>query len=214
MLFRSGLGQTAQALVANASVGGAYDTGALVAREGNQTGFESTAYGFLSAGTSYSLNLRRISFGASAATAGQYIPGTFSPYVPNHSVALYSSMPLSKRTRISAAETLSIQPYTALALALQTVEQGPVQAPLLEPMLGITRDRHLTESRSVALGHELGRRSSVSLSYARYQSRTSRGADDLTTQYLSARFTRTFWKGIGLYVGYSVTQAQIGRAHV
>jgi hypothetical protein len=211
-LFAAGTGTAAQSLVMNASVGGAFDNGVLpYGTQISSNEYRSVGYGYLTAGTSYALNRRRATVSGSAATAGQYIPDALSPYIPTHTLAVGVTSELSRRTRASVGYSFATQPFSALELASPVIGAELGQGTLLEPILGLRRERRVIQTTTGALTRQLSRRTTASLNYTRFTDRnTFLGSLGLSTQLAQARVTRNVWKALGFFVGYSLTQARWG----
>jgi hypothetical protein len=221
-LFGGGAAEWEQSLAASASLGVGLDNNILavsgVASDlqdlqlaGANGRSQIQRYGYMSAGLSYSLSKTRVGFGASLGTSGQYVPSLASPYVSSHSGGLGVSVQLSRRSRLSANHSVSLQPYNVLVLGLPLGEPVLGQFALIEPTFGISRQDHISQVSDVGFSRQIGRRASLGLSYGRMRTgaSTSFGGSALTSQMGSGRFSMGLTKGLGAHFGYAYTEGRM-----
>ncbi len=216
-----GAGDWDQSLTANASVGVGADNNLLaasgIASDPQElqapTGIGGRSriqeYGYLAGGLSYSLSKSRVSVGASLGTAGQYVPNITSPYVPSYSGSAGVSLQVSRRSRLTANHSVSLQPYNVLVLGLPLGEPALGQPALIEPTFGIRREDHTAQVSDVGFTRQIGRRASLGFAYGRMRSATSSGVDNLSSQMASARFSTALTKGLGAHLGYGYTEGRL-----
>jgi hypothetical protein len=219
-LFGGSAAEFDQSLTANASLGVGSDNNILavtgVASDlqdlqlaGANGRPEVQRYGYLSAGLSYSLSKSRIGIGASLGTSGQYVPSLTTPYVPSHSGSLGVSLKLSRRSQLTATQSVSLYPYNVLVLGLPLGEPVLGQSALIEPTFGVRRDDHISQASDLSFTRQIGRRASLGFSYGRLRSGASSGEDELTSQTGSGRFSMGLTKGLGAHFGYIYTEGHL-----
>ena len=212
-----GAGEWDQSLIANAAVGVGADNNLLAVsgiasdaeelRLGVPSRPQVQSYGYLSAGLSYSLTKSRVTFGASLGTSGQYVPTISTPYVPSHSGSVGVSLKLSRRSQLSANQSVSLQPYNHLVLGLPLGEPVLGQSTLIEPTFGIRRQDHITQSSDVSFTRQIGRRGSLGFNYGRSRMGSSGLEAGLTSQTGAGRYSMGLTKGLGAHLGYTYTEA-------
>ena len=216
-LFGGGVGETEQSWSANASLGAAFDNNVLAvvppknAEEASRSAFEGRMYEYLSAGTAYSLSKRRVSFNASLATSGQYVPAAASPFVPSYSLGAGGSLQLSRRSSVSASHLVSISPYNALLIGPAIGDPVLGGASVLQPILGVTREQHVIQTSTLGFNRQIGRRASFSIAYTRSADVPVESKEKIASQNGTARFSFGLTKGLSAYVGYAMTEAQFGK---
>ena len=223
-LFGGGIRDTEQMLEATGSIASGYDktlvtTAALDPLIGaeNTDGWSpvrSAGYGQFGAGLSYSLSKRVVEFSAAAASSTRYFPQFSSRYVPSYSGNIGVSLALSRKSRLTASHLASYQPYKTLFLgpAIGNSELG--QAILFDQTLGVRREVFVSQASTVTFNRKIGRRTALDLNYMLGRSDVPARDSKMRTETKGARLSTGLTKGLGVHLGYSLTESRLGSADV
>jgi hypothetical protein len=219
-LFGGGVGETAQLLVASASLGGGYDDSLLSDARGGGTrigDLRSRHRGGIGQATgtlSYSLARGAAALGASAGTSARYYPSLGTVYRREYAAA-QGSLRVVKGLSIQGA--VAYQPYSLSSLypLLFSPSDDDSGGPLDDSGVAlddefISSPRHfLTYSGGAGYQYQLARRTSVGASYS-YRERVSAAQGDTTfqRQRAGAVLTQNVGRDLDLTIGYGYTQAR------
>jgi hypothetical protein len=209
-LFGSGYGAAEQSLVFSGSLGAGWDDNIFVGSGERQGGVQdprrarSGRYGVGSAGLSYGWARERVQFGASATTTTRYYPGTLDDFLSSHAGSARFSMQVRRGTRLTAGQSIAYQPRNLLDLfaGLDGDDTGLVPVADEDAAVGVQQYRTLGTGARLSHSHQLGRRSSVDVSYG-YQHRQISWSDRRYGRHsVSGGYRRDLSQGLSLRIGY------------
>ena len=219
-LFGSGVADVQQLLSATLSVGSGWSDNVL-AESGGGSGILvpgdtrkslSGTYASLSGGLNYSLNLTRVSVGASLVGSTRYYSGSVNEFSNAYGGAVGTTLRLSKRASVTASQAMSYQPFLQSVLFPRVFESELGVATIPSFDLVTARQEYLSYSSTAALSHSIARRGSLSVDYTRHWSdfRSSEvNGNGLTTQSARLRYTHGLAKGVSLRLGYGISEGQM-----
>ncbi len=245
-LFGGG-NKTQQSLVFTGGVGGGLSTGILTTDIGTASGgpavvisSKNNSFGSANGGLSYGVSHTQFSMDASFSGAARYNPRLLQDVIPAYSGGLGLSWGFSKRTRISANQTVSFGPYQflpavpsgATARAAQAAAIDP-NAPVVDPFstdVNVTGTPTPTAAVStngqtaevltrfdmngvVSLSHELSKRAHANVVYGWSRNSLSQSISQLNEQRVIATFGYMIAKGLGAHVGYGRTLGDLNSAN-
>jgi hypothetical protein len=215
-LYRSTTQETSDLLAVNGSAGAGWDNNILLDLPGNtdprnasgESGYILNGGG----GISYSRTRRKASFTASEASSIRLYPGQTIDHIFGHSASIASGFTLNDRTRLSASEFVSYQPYTFASLFPQSHDPNlqlvPVQGPALE--LAANKTQYLQYTTAVTFNREVSRRTAFYAGYNFSQGDTAYGNSRFTNQGANAGFRWSLTRNLGLRTGYGYQTARYG----
>ena len=215
-LYRSGTQETSDLLAVNGSAGAGWDNNILLDLPGNTdprnaTG-ESGSILNGGGGISYSRTRRKASFAASEASSIRLYPGQEIDHIFGHTGSIAAGLAFNDRTRLSASEVVSYQPYTFASLFPQsldpTLQLVPVQGPALE--LAANKTQYLQYTSSVTFHREVSRRTDFYAGYNFSQGDTAYGSGRFTNQGGNAGLRWSLTRNLGLRTGYGYQTARYG----
>jgi opacity protein-like surface antigen len=219
-LFGGGLGDTEQMLEATGSLASGYDKTLVnvAARDplvvANNTDewspVRAAGYGQFGAGLSYSLAKKVVQFSAAGASSTRYFPQFSSRYVGSYSASVGASLALSRRSQLTASHIASYQPYKTLLSgpAIGYPELG--QAIVLDQTLGVRREVFVSQASTVTFNRKIGRRTALDLNYMLGLSDVPARDAKMRTETKGARLSTGLNKGLGVHLGYSLTESRLG----
>ena len=221
-LFGGGIGESEQMLEATGSLAAGYDKtlvsvaamDPLIRAEEDTGGFSpvrSAGYGQFGGGLSYSLSKKVIEFSAAAASSTRYFPQFSSRYVGSYSGNVGVSLALSRKSRLIASHLASYQPYKTLLLGPAIGDSELGQAVVLDQTLGVRREVFVTQASTVTFNQKIGRRTSFDLNYMLGRSDVAARDSKLQTETKGVRLSTGLTKGLGVHVGYSLTESRLVR---
>jgi hypothetical protein len=199
-------------LLLNVLVGGGYDDNVIAdtgGGAGNVTSSEVAGmFGRLSVDLGYTQNTDRINFGASVATDARYFPELEQQYYVSHSGSIGVSMPLGRRTRFIADQSVSYQPFLTLELFPSVSDDllGVAQPARFEQSAEF--EDFMSYRTSLNLEHKVSRRGAFQVNYRHEFSDFTDDASDLRVNGAGARYTHEVARGLGLRVGYGYSAAE------
>ena len=216
-LFASGVGDTSQSLVGNATLGGGYDDNILF--EAGSIGgggganpliAKSGTIGSADGSLTYTLTKSRVSLGSSFASMFRYFPGTRDPSLVAHSADVGATISIGRRTSLTAAQYVRYQPY--MFTSLFNPFQGPSLVPFEQLTLGqpdpiridqaTSREEYLSSSSLLTLEHGFSPRLTFATGYSLFRSDTAYLGGKFTTHRANAGFRYALSKGLGVRGGY------------
>jgi hypothetical protein len=216
-LFASGLSETGQSLVANATLGGGYDDNILF--EASQIGGgggvnpligQSGPIGSADGSLNYTLNTSRVSLGSSFGTMFRYFPGTRDPSLVAHGADVNANIRITRRTSLTAGQNVRYQPY--MFASIFSPFQAPSLVPFESPALGqpnppridqaTSREVYLSSNSALSLEHNFTPRLTFGTGYQLFWSDTAYLGGRFTTHRGNAGFRYALSKGLGVRAGY------------
>lgn len=213
-LFASGVAtDTEQLLTVNGSAGVGYDTSvladageALVGGADPRTRSDKGSYLLLSEGLSYSLNKDRVDLGVNASASSRYYPTLDRGFISSYGGGIGATWSASRRTRLTASQTMSYQPFNLSAL-VPVFQISALGQPFLADLDFHTLDaEYFTYTTSAGASRELSARSTLSGDYQYTRSDFS-GYPNFSSHGGGVRFTRGITANVGLRIGYGYTLA-------
>lgn len=207
-LFR-GSGSEALAekqLLLNVLVGGGYDDNLIAAAgggAGNVTSSEVMGmFGRLAVDLGYTHTTDDVNFGVSVASDSRYFPELESQYYGSYSGSIGVSLPVSRRARFSANQSVGYQPFLTLDLfpSLGAEVVGDAQPARLEQGAGFEDFVNYRTSLDYVQG--VSQRGGFELSYSHEFNDFADDVSDLRIQSAGARYTHTVARGLGVRMGY------------
>ena len=173
----------------------------------------SGSYGVLSGGLSYSLDRRRLAFGASASGSTRYYSDTFDGFVGSYGGAVGGTIRFSDSQSFTANQSISYQPYLQFLVFPQLFDPavGQDAPPSLD--YGTAESDYFSYDTSLEYTAGIGRRGSFALGYER-QDNDFEEVDGVATtrDFMSqgghVRYSHEISKGLGLRVGYAHREAR------
>jgi hypothetical protein len=221
-LFASGAGDAAQSLTVNGSVGGGWDSRAVIDVRPDEvttpnfiTPPRGAGYNSFGGSLMYSHQTsERMGFGASVATSGRYYPSVSDPFLVSHSAQAGLSYQVSPLTSFSVNQSVSYQPFGSLDLfprVLNAVLPGPTDVPVATaPNLDLRANGtdFFTSNSAASINRQMSRRSTLTGGYG-YQISTFGGsAGTFETQSASGRYAYSFTENLSLRLGYGYGTTQ------
>jgi len=215
-LYKSTAQDTSDLLAVNGSAGAGWDNNILLDLPGNTDPRNATGEsGYIlngGGGISYTRTRRKASFAASEASSVRLYPGQTIDHIFGHSGSLAVGLAPNDRTRLSASEVVSYQPYTFSSLFPQSLDPNlqfvPVQGPSLE--LAANKTQYLTYTTSVTFNREVSRRTDFYAGYNFSQGDTAYGTGRFTSQGGNAGLRWKLTRNLGLRTGYGYQTARYG----
>jgi hypothetical protein len=217
-LFGGGVDDPADLLSVTGSIGGGYDSNALLDPQlgSSNVPFGAPAqerpYGFLSAGADYTVNRTRASFQALGQTTGRLMDYAGSNWIGTYSGSVGGSFKMSRRDRLTGSYSITRQPYTYLAFAPALYEtplgiEGPP-----DQANGVTSDEYTSHTSMVEYARDITRRTSMELhggySRSNYVGPDARGSEYSTVNG-GGRLRVGLTKDLGLRLGYTYIEADL-----
>jgi hypothetical protein len=206
-LFGGGVGNAEQLLTVNVSLGAGYDDN--IFGDGGTGGVSSDprtarggSYGVLSGGVSYSLDRRRIAFGASVNGSTRYYSDVFEGLVGAYGGTVGGTFRLSEGQTLRANQSINHQPYLQLVVFPQLFEIPVGQGTLPSLDFATAESDYFSYDSSVEYTAGVGRRGSLSLSYGRQLHDFETEGNDFTSQGGHAAYVHRLTQGLGLRLGY------------
>jgi hypothetical protein len=208
------MGDTSQSLTVTGSFGGGWDSDVLAAfrgsgvTEGVPSGRSGGTVGFGSGAANYSIGRGRFGLGASAATSAFVYNQDGTQVLRSYTGGATQNLELSSRTRLTASEFASYQPYRLDRLfpGIDTSIGAP-EVPASDSL--ISSDSYVNWGGTLGLSQQLTQRVSLSASYGRESSERS-GEDRLTAQHGSGSLSFAATRGLSIRLGYGYGQASYG----
>jgi hypothetical protein len=216
-MYRGGTQETSDLLAVNGSVGAGWDNNILLDLPGNTDPRNATGESgsILSGGggISYSRSRSKASFTASEASSIRLYPGQTIDHIFGHTASIAAGVTFNDRTRLSASEVVSYQPYTfASSLFPQSLDPNlqflPVQGPALE--LAANATQYLQYTSSVSFNRKVSRRTDFYAGYNFSQGDTAYGNGRFTNQGANAGLRWSLTRNLGLRTGYGYQTARYG----
>ncbi len=206
-LFGGGTATAEQLLALGLSAGGGYSSTVQTAK-GVVT--DGSTFGHVGGNLAYSFSRPRVALWASAASSAQYYPDVANqlPVRNVGSAGVSFNVPVSSRTSVTAAQTANYQPLQIVSLFPGLVAPGLGVGPSLpvDPDLATTGDGYVTYDSSASLGHQLSRRTAVTMALGYTRSGRLSAAGDVSTGRVGGRLTRNLARGLGVRLGYEYTR--------
>jgi hypothetical protein len=215
-LYKSTAQDTSDLLALNGSAGVGWDDNILLDLPGNTdprnaTGESGTIING-GGGISYSRTRSKASFMASEASSVRLYPGQTIDHIFGHNASIAAGFAFNDRTRLSASEVVTYQPYTFSSLFPQSLDPNlqflPVQGPALE--LAANKTQYLQYTSSVTFNRELSRRTAFYAGYNFTQGDTAYGNGRFTSQGANAGVRWSLTRNLGLRTGYGYQTATYG----
>ena len=210
-LFQSGMENTSQALTLNLSLGGGDDRSRLLgATTADTRSLLSGPYGYGSAGLSYSFNLPRVTFGASAAASTRLYANDSNTYFSSRSAGVGVSVQATRSLVLNAAQNYSFAPYNLRSLS-PTLFDSPVgQLSLIEDDAGVATRRYtrLSTSAGASQAFQLTRRSSLILDYDYTRAHITSRSSDFETNRAGGTFRQSVTQTLGYHIGYNYRRTE------
>lgn len=208
-----------QVLSVNGSVGTGFDTsvianaaesgpgGGAVGPGASRAPSYEGGYAVFSEGLSYALNKTRASLGASASASAHYYPTLNDSWVSNYGGSFGAGWSPSRRSRLTASQSFSYQPFNFFSLfpEFQEAPLGQTSVPNLD--YATLDENYYTYSSQVGFTRNLSSRATFAATYDYTRSDFTSRYPDYSSQMGSARFTRSLNAGLALRLGYGYTQA-------
>lgn len=220
-LFGAGNTDFEQQLSVSGSAGVGYDSSVLAEAANAGLGGSPTApsssggYALASGSVNYALN--KDGFGATAnlGSLSRYYPTLTQGYVRNSygTGGVSYNRDLSRRTRFNVGQNVSYQPFTIFSPYPVLFETPFEQVVNPSQDVSTVMGTNTTFQTTAGFNHQLSRKSSMSLSYDRYQALYSSGTvSDLLTHTAGARYNRTLSRYMGMHLGYGYTNTDFSAA--
>ncbi len=230
-LFAGGVDDAEQLLTVRFSASGGYDD--TLATSGSQGEVLSGptdprearkgSYGQAAGGVAYRLNGTRAGIGASGSTTQRRFSTVGGSVLGTYAGDVSAWFQVARRTRLTASESYSFQPFLSYGLFPQPNYAGgqpnePVDLPRGEPVdpsapgfdLASGSARQRRHSGSASLTQSLSPRTSVSLGAAYDNARASLDAGNVSSYSGDGRLSLQVRQGVGVHVGYGYREGQYG----
>jgi hypothetical protein len=203
-LFKSGVQNPSQLLTVDGSLGGGYDRTRV--REISDAAMRplSGQYALGSAALAYSLNLPRLTFGASAATATRLYANNRGNYFTSRSAGVAVSAQATRSLQLSAAENYSYAPYNLQSLSPTLFDSPLGQLSLIDDDTGLATRRYARVSTTAGAVQtfRLTARSSLNLDYAYGRTHVPSRSSDFETHRAGGTFRQSVTQNLGYHIGY------------
>lgn len=211
-LFGGGVGDFTQLLTANASVGGGWDNNLLADVLGRRTtrivndlnSSHRGGLGTASGSLNYALNTERISGRASAGTSARYYPTLDSTFIRRNYAA--TGVAWNIGNGLAAGAQASYQPYSLGAFYPQLIDPRTGDEAIDEDFASST-EHYASYSGNVSFGHQLSRRTSVSMGAA-YRIRESSFRGVRRSRTAGGMISRSMTRDLSLKLGYRYYDAE------
>jgi len=166
-------------------------------------------YGLAAATLNYSVKGRKTTFAATSRTNARYYPNLSDLNVVDGSGGLTLATDLTRRLRLSVAQSLSYLPYYQFAFLNGVAPSQPVEAERIPTTTSSAMRTvgSISADGRVQLVQNVGRRASLSADYSYRYSKLDNSPDVFLWQFGNTRFTKpiTRYASLRLGYGYGVT---------
>jgi opacity protein-like surface antigen len=202
-LFGSGLGESEQSLVANASLAAGYDDNILARGVRNPRSERRGTFGSGTVGVNYAFDRDRVHLGASAGSATRYYPSLPRQFISTENASVGGSLRILNSPAVTITQTAAYHPYNFRSFLLQPFGEpsiGQIEAPDLD--LWTTPSHFLVYTGGVGLNQRVSPRGTFDLHYD-YRLRQSTGdSRERLTRSAGAGYRHNLTKGLALRLGY------------
>ena len=206
-IFASGMDDSAQSLVANATFSGGYDDNVLAnaSNSGSRQHSQEGAFGQFSGGLGYSLNAGRGSLNAGAGTSQRYYPTLADPYFSTYNASVGGTLVVTTRPTITLNQSAGYQPHTFLSAFPMAIDPAVGAADIADPDVVPLAEHYVYYAGGIDLGHRISRRTTFS-SYWDYRT-TNREVNHYWRQTGGATVSVNMNRDVSLRLGYTYTRA-------
>ena len=213
-LFGGGVGDTEQLLSLGVSGGGGVNrTGQLTTATTLQPSRRET-FGHAAGNLAYSLVRTRVGLSAGVSSAADYYSNAAQQLPVRHVAHAGASfaVPVTGRTTLNLAQSLSYQPVQTVSLFPSLLAPGVGVGPTLpiDPDLATTSEGYLSANSSAGVSYQLARRSAVSMDAGYQRRQPVSGGSDLSVAHAGGRYSRELTRSLGLRLGYAYTRGVYG----
>lgn len=217
-LFGGSPPATEDLLTLTLSTGGGFDTNVYIEDVVDPSAPEpapsNEGYATLTAVLNFAWNTPRLSLAGSASTDSRYYT-SHSEFLGAHSGSFGGSFQIARHTTLSASQSISYMPFLTLNL-FPSLYDVLAPAPSVGQALdqGTARYNSVTAQSGVELARQIGRRTSIGLSY-RYQRNdfgTGTTDGDFSTMFVQGQLQHGIARDLGVRLGYGYTYSGLPAA--
>jgi hypothetical protein len=217
-LFGGGVDDASRLLTLTTAIGSGYDSNVLLGTDSFAGGSGdprlgvSSPYGSLNTSLNFALNHRRLSIESSVASLLRYYSQLNDQFIPAHSAYVRIAGEPWRNGRLSAAQTVSLQPYLSLFVLPGLSSDTPVNAPPQGADFGVGSADSVSLASSIDWTQRLSRRLTLTIGYSRQGTTFAKSSSfgDFSSQLGSARLSYGLTRGLTARIGYGYQDARYG----